>query len=131
MPRTLTVCRVDELPPGGRRIVEDEGRGIGVFNVEGRFYAMRNRCPHMAAPLCLGRVDGTMTSDRPHTYRMDFDTMIVSCPWHHWEYKLSDGRGITDTTAVRVYPVTVEDGQVVVHLSRDAQPSESLQGSSA
>ncbi len=118
MPGTLTVCPADELPPGTRRIVEDGGRGIGVFNVDGRFYAIRNRCPHMAAQLCLGKVGGTMTSDGPHTYRLDNDSPVVSCPWHHWEYRLTDGRGVADTAAVRVYPVTVEDGQVTVHLSR-------------
>lgn len=117
-PRTLTVCPADELPPGGRRIVEDGGRGIGVFNVGGRYYAIRNRCPHMAAQLCLGKVGGTMISDGPHTYRMDNESPVVACPWHHWEYRLADGRGVADTAAVRVYPVTVEDGQVTVHLSR-------------
>src|SRR5687768_15644000 len=48
------VCRTDELPPGERKIVSANGRSIGVFNVGGRYYALRNLCPHRAAPLCLG-----------------------------------------------------------------------------
>ena len=52
------IGRVSELPPGERRIVEVDGHLIGVFNVQGRYYALRNRCPHQGAPLCLGAIKG-------------------------------------------------------------------------
>ena len=40
------VGKVDELPPGERKIVPVGGKGgIGVFNVDGTFYALRNMCP--------------------------------------------------------------------------------------
>ena len=54
------ICTVAELPPGSRRIVEIGIRSIGVFNVDNRFYAVRNLCPHQAAPLCRGTLSGTM-----------------------------------------------------------------------
>ena len=44
----------DEIPPGSRKIVEVDGRSIGVFNVDGEFLALRNRCPHQGGPLCEG-----------------------------------------------------------------------------
>ena len=50
------VARVDEIPPGERKIVEVAGRSIGVFNVGGEFFALRNRCPHQGGPLCEGRL---------------------------------------------------------------------------
>jgi hypothetical protein len=40
------VGRASEIPPGQRRIVEVEGRPIGVFNISGVYYALRNSCPH-------------------------------------------------------------------------------------
>ena len=49
------VARVADIPPGERLIVDIAGRSIGVFNVDGRFYALRNSCPHQGGPLCLGR----------------------------------------------------------------------------
>ncbi|MGH2549124.1 MAG: Rieske (2Fe-2S) protein, partial [Thermomicrobiales bacterium] len=52
------VGRVSEVPPGGRKIVEASGRSIGIFNVNGSFHALRNSCPHQAAPLCLGAIKG-------------------------------------------------------------------------
>ena len=54
-----------ELPPGERRIVEVEGRSIGVFNVGGTYYALRNACPHQGAPLCRGSVQGTARTAGP------------------------------------------------------------------
>ena len=40
------VGKVDELPPGERKIVPVGGKGgIGVFNVDGTFYALRKHVP--------------------------------------------------------------------------------------
>ena len=32
------VAKVDEIPAGGRKIVEVNGRSIGVFNINGEFF---------------------------------------------------------------------------------------------
>ena len=53
------VARVEEIPPGGRKIVRLEGREVGVLNLGGSFYALKNSCPHQAARVCLCRVVGT------------------------------------------------------------------------
>ena len=54
------VATVDEIPPGERKIVELEGRSLGIFNIDGDFYAVRNICPHQGAPLCEGRLTGLL-----------------------------------------------------------------------
>jgi 3-phenylpropionate/trans-cinnamate dioxygenase ferredoxin subunit len=112
------VCSVGELPPGARRIVSLEGREIGIFNLEGSYYAVRNVCPHHGAPLCLGEVGGTMAPSRPHEYVFDEARVVVRCPWHGYEFDLESGRAVydPDDLRVRVYPVTVEDGSVVLHV---------------
>ena len=40
------IATADEIPPGGRKIVAVNGREIGVFNLGGDYYALRNICPH-------------------------------------------------------------------------------------
>jgi nitrite reductase (NADH) small subunit len=128
------VCRVGELPPGARRIVEVEGRSIGVFNVKGSFYALRNSCPHQAAPLCRGSIKGMTVSPGPGQYAYVREGEILRCPWHGWEFDLTNGRSIfnphrvrvrsypvtiepaDDDPAVPTYPVTVERGLVVLHV---------------
>ncbi len=116
--RRHRVCRVDELPPGERRIVELDGRSIGVFNVAGRFYALHNRCPHRGAALCAGRVVGTTVSTPERRFAYVREGEIVRCAWHGWEFDITTGQAIVDPKVrARTYPVSVEDDEVVVTLS--------------
>lgn len=129
-----TVCRLSELPPGERRIVIIGGRSIGVLNVGGVLHALRNSCPHQNAPLCLGLITGTTLAGRPYEYEYGREGEIIKCPWHGWEFEIATGRSIFNPHKVRVrtyevtverlgeddpqvetYPVTIEDGMVVVH----------------
>jgi 3-phenylpropionate/trans-cinnamate dioxygenase ferredoxin subunit len=107
------VCPVAELPPGERKIVEVNGRTIGVFNVNGKFYALLNRCPHKASPLCRGLLTGLVTSPAPYQYEIQRQGEILRCPWHGWEFDVTNGRSVFNPHRVRVrsYEVTVEDEQ--------------------
>lgn len=98
------------FPEGGSREVVVAGRSIGIFNVGGRLYALRNRCPHQGGPLCSGRVVKHLESDRPGEYRYNDDRFLVECPWHGWEFDLETGKSWFDParTRVRFYPVHVE-----------------------
>ncbi|MGB3329128.1 MAG: Rieske (2Fe-2S) protein [Thermomicrobiales bacterium] len=104
------VGRVGEIAPGGRKIVEAEGRSIGVFNVDGAFYALKNSCPHQAAPLCLGSIKGMTMPSKPGEYIWARDGEILRCPWHGWEFDILTGRSIFNPhrTRVKAYDVTVE-----------------------
>src|ERR1700744_2799406 len=63
--RRYEVGPVAEIKPGERKIVYPRGgAGIGVFNVDNEFYAIKNVCPHMGAPLCVGKLTGTTAPTR-------------------------------------------------------------------
>jgi 3-phenylpropionate/trans-cinnamate dioxygenase ferredoxin subunit len=104
------VGTVEEIPPGGRKIVEVAGRSIGVFNVGGEFFALRNSCPHQGGPLCLGPISGLVWSTGPGDYRYDRPGEILRCPWHGWEYDVRTGQSWVDPRKVRVrrYEVSLE-----------------------
>ncbi len=104
------VGKVSEFGPGDRKIVEAEGRSIGVFNVHGAFHALRNSCPHQAAPLCLGSIKGMTMPSKPGEYIWARDGEILRCPWHGWEFDITTGRSIFNPhrTRVKAYDVTVE-----------------------
>lgn len=106
------VATVEELPPGERKIVEVAGRSIGVFNVDGEFYALRNTCPHQGGPLCKGRITGFLESNEPGDYRYTRRGEILRCPWHGWEFDVKTGQSWFDPvrTRVRAYEVRVESG---------------------
>jgi nitrite reductase/ring-hydroxylating ferredoxin subunit len=107
------VAHVEDFPPGSRRIVTIDGRSVGVFNVDGRFYALRNSCPHQGAPLCTGTVLGWVTSPAPGEYHYDPERRLLSCPWHNWEFDMATGQSWWDPakTRVRPYEVAIESGR--------------------
>jgi 3-phenylpropionate/trans-cinnamate dioxygenase ferredoxin subunit len=104
------VCPVEDLPPSQRKIVDIAGRSIGVFNVNGEYFALRNSCPHQGGPLCTGRVSGFLTARVPGEYSYTRRGEIVRCPWHGWEFDIKTGQSWFDPqrTRVRTYPVSVE-----------------------
>jgi nitrite reductase/ring-hydroxylating ferredoxin subunit len=104
------VCTVQELPPGERVIVEVDGLSVGVFNLDGEFYALNNTCPHQLANLCEGRITGYVTSDEVGEYEWTRDGQIIQCPWHHWEFDITTGESVFNPHEVRTrtYDVAVE-----------------------
>lgn len=110
------VCRVEELAPGGCRSVAVDGRSVCVVNVDGRFHAVRDVCPHQGASLCAGTLGGTMVASRPQEYRYVPERSILRCPWHGWEFDVRTGRSLFDPNRIRVatYDVEVDDGYVVL-----------------
>ncbi len=91
------VATVDEIPPGERKIVEVAGRSIGVFNVDGAFYALRNRCPHQGGPLCRGTIAGFVSATKPGEYRVSRHGRTLRCPWHGWEFDVTTGQSWFDS----------------------------------
>ena len=112
--RAETVCRAEDVPAGTFRLVDYRGSKVGIYNVGGTLRAVRNHCPHMGAPLCLGRWGGTLAPSDPHTY-VRTDRAVVQCPWHQWEFDLETGECLTDERSqIKTYRVDVVDGGIVV-----------------
>lgn len=109
------VASVDELPPGERKIVDVAGRSIGVFNVDGEYFALRNRCPHQGGALCEGKLWGVLKADVPGSFDYSPRKEILTCPWHGWEFHVRTGQSWCDPRRLRVrsYQVSVEDGALL------------------
>lgn len=109
------VATTDEIPPGGRKIVEVGGRSIGVFNVDGEFFALRNRCPHEGGPLCKGYLSGLIQSQEPGEYTYERRGEILRCPWHGWEFDVKTGQSWFDPAKLRVksYEAKIEPGSAL------------------
>ena len=111
----VVVARLEDFPPGERKIVKIAGRTIGVFNVKGEYFALLNRCPHQGGPLCEGHTLGFLRSEGPGHYEYTRPGEVLRCPWHGWEYDLRTGQSWFDPRSVRVrrYEVAVEPGSAL------------------
>ena len=105
-----------EVTPGAPAIARIEGREIGVMRDPrtNDLIAIRNRCPHSGAKLCLGSVEQRIEGEPGGHYHL-VDRTVVVCPWHGWEFDASTGVCPEDANfRVAVYPVRVENGRVLV-----------------
>ncbi len=101
MPYT-TLTTQSELPPTNE--VKEFPCGdkmICVANVDGKISALDNVCLHHGGPLGQGVIQKGK----------------VICPWHGWAYDAQTGALESNPTVkVAVYPIKVEEGQVLVDI---------------
>ena len=109
------VCGREELAPGERVIRQVDGKSIGVFNVDGRYFALHNRCPHMGGALCEGPLTGTALPTGDFRYEYGCEGQILRCAWHGWEFDIETGRSLVDPKIrAKVFPVELQDDGVFV-----------------
>ncbi|WP_084727091.1 Rieske (2Fe-2S) protein [Rhodococcoides yunnanense] len=116
--RQHVVAHVDEIAPGNKKVVDSIGRhGVGVYNVNGKYYAIANYCPHEGGPLCVGRTHGQTIRDdsAPGGAVEAREGEFIYCPWHQWGFELATGTtAVKPEWSIRTYPVHVDGDDVIV-----------------
>jgi nitrite reductase/ring-hydroxylating ferredoxin subunit len=107
MPAYVTVARTSAVSAGMGRVVTVKGQRIAVFNVQGKFYALDNRCPHQDYPLGMSPI---------------FDNLVI-CIGHGWRFDIKTGECYSvPGVRVRTYEVIVDGDEVKI--CEDAIPGE-------
>ena len=101
----IDVCPVEELQPGEVKIVHAGLISVGVYNLEGEYYAIEDRCSHDDGPLCEGE--------------FEVDEGVAICPRHGARIEICTGRPLSlpAVLPVETFPVRVEDGLVRVTIA--------------
>ena len=74
-PRFEPLCAVADLPDGSLRRVTRGDLDVLLAHTSAGIVATDDRCPHMAAPLSIGELDGC----------------VVACPLHEGRFDLASG----------------------------------------
>jgi nitrite reductase (NADH) small subunit len=119
-PAEHRIGRLDDFPPFQVATVEVAGRKIGVVRNGDIVYAFANRCPHHGAPMCAGKVSGTMLPSDPDQYHFALEGLVVKCPWHAYEFDLRSGESLGGVMSARLamYHTEVRGGDVYCQLRR-------------
>ncbi len=111
------VADLTDLPEQGPLMVKVKGLEVGILRVEGEFFAFHNRCPHRGAPICKGKVGGTVNSTKPGEYLYERESEYLLCPWHGWEFELETGKNKLDPRfRLKSFRVEAIDGKICVYL---------------
>jgi 3-phenylpropionate/trans-cinnamate dioxygenase ferredoxin subunit len=114
----IDVASAEDVADGTMVRVELDGHELLVARVGSDYFVADGRCPHLGGRLYEGVLDGT----------------VVTCPRHHSQFDLTDGRvvrwtdwkGAVLTVAelakhprpLRVYEAKVENGRLLVGQER-------------
>ncbi len=98
--KKVTVGRVEAVPPGrGATVKLKNGAEVALFNVNGKFHAIENFCPHKAYPLADSRLYGN----------------IVECDLHGWRFDVRSGESFTKKCcSIESYEVLIEDEMIKI-----------------
>jgi nitrite reductase/ring-hydroxylating ferredoxin subunit len=101
--KPIPVGTLEQLQQKGYLSATVQGHDILVLYLQGKVYALDNRCPHMGFPLSRGSTkDG-----------------ILTCDWHHARFDIKTG-GCFDLWAddVPIFPVSIIDNKVFICIEK-------------
>lgn len=88
----VKVATREELPPGGKKLVDIDGRAVAVFCVESEYFAIDDVCTHDGGPLADG----------------EFLGCTIQCPRHGAVFDVRTGRALSMPAIEPVTTHTVE-----------------------
>ena len=107
MTNLVRAVSIADIPDGQGKLWRHGDKRIALFRTAAGVYAADNRCPHQGYAL----TDGDIRAD------------VLTCAWHNWKFRLTDGKCTFGGENIRTYPVSVRDGWVYVDTT-DPAPEE-------
>ena len=99
--QAVVVGNLADVPVGSLKLVKVDGRRLCLVHTSSGVHALDNACPHEGYGLTTGELDGE----------------LLTCAWHNWKFRVSDGRCVLGEEDVRTHTVDVaDDGTLSVTL---------------
>lgn len=99
MTQFIKVAKTSDLAPGEKILVEYDDEDVGLFNIEGQFYAISDVCTHDGGPLVEGDLEGD----------------VIICPRHGARFNVKTGAQTMPAIApVPLYQVKIEGDDVYI-----------------
>ncbi|MEK6953981.1 MAG: Rieske (2Fe-2S) protein [Candidatus Micrarchaeota archaeon] len=96
----IRIASAFDIPKGGKKEIELEGKTIALFKYNGSFYAINGICLHRAGSLAEGELDEN----------------IISCPNHGWKYDIIDGKCLNTRGFTESYKTQAQGGDVFIEI---------------
>jgi nitrite reductase (NADH) small subunit len=114
--------KVTDYADGDRKVIECGEGEVGVFKIDGEFYAWHNRCAHRAGPVCQGRImkrvlEPTAADRTVRSQEYDESETNIVCPWHGYEFSIKTGFHQGNARIrLRKAELVIRDGEIYVRI---------------
>jgi len=100
MSEFVKVAKTSDIPPGEVRSFVVDSEVIAICHVDGRFYAIKDKCTHMEYPLSDGILEGE----------------IITCAYHGAEFNVRSGEALSMPAVepVETFELKVEGDDIYV-----------------
>ena len=100
MAKYVPVASVDEIPPGGRKLINFEEVTVALFHIGGNFYCIEDVCTHDGGPVAEG----------------ELQEFAIACPRHGALFDVRNGKVLSMPAVVPLptYKVMIEGDQVFI-----------------
>ena len=96
-----TVATSAEMAIGSTKMTRVGERRVVVIRTASGFHALDNACPHQGYGLATGSLDGE----------------LLTCQWHNWKFRASDGTCVIGEENVASHQVRVDGDAVIVSVT--------------
>lgn len=105
----VKVLVVEDILAGTKKKVEVNGKQVFIANLDGIFFAMADKCPHMGGSLAEGSLEGN----------------LIVCPRHHAKFDVTTGKAVGNAKIAflkvkvndaKTIPVKVEGNDILVNM---------------
>jgi len=94
---------IDDLEIGTMKMLKVDGHRVCLVRTADGLHAIDHACPHEGYGLTQGELDGD----------------LLTCAWHNWKFRVTDGACVQGEEDVRCHRVDVaDDGAVQVTINR-------------
>ena len=90
---TDPVAELADLSEGTMKMVRVDGQRVCLVRTATGVHALDHACPHEGYGLTQGALDGE----------------ILTCAWHNWKFRVSDGACVLGQEGVQVHDVDIDD----------------------
>jgi nitrite reductase/ring-hydroxylating ferredoxin subunit len=107
-PATPPIAHLADFPEGTMKMVKVDGHRVCLVHTSDGVHAIDHACPHEGYGLTQGDLQGD----------------LVTCEWHNWKFRVTDGACVLGEEDVRVHECEIgEDGAIRVRL-HEPSPNE-------
>ena len=102
------IGHLDDFDVAAMKMVKVDGHRLCVVRTSEGVFALDQACPHEGYGLTTGELDGD----------------LITCAWHNWKFRVTDGACVLGEEDVRTYPVHVaDDGTLTIEVT-EPDPAE-------